>query len=131
VTGPAPSGEAGFLLVETMVAFLILAIALAIGVQSVAQGTAALRRAEAAAAADVVAREIFATRTASLSQAGAWTGRHPNGAAWRLSATPVADGRLPPLYRVTVEVQPARDGPVYDFTGLVAEAQTQAPAEAE
>jgi type II secretory pathway pseudopilin PulG len=108
-------GEAGFLLVETIVAFLVLSIALAIGVQSVAQGTASVRRADAAAVAAMVAREIVATRAGGLAAPGEWSGQHPSGAAWRLTAARVPDERALPLYLVSVAVRPAGSSRAYDY----------------
>ena len=98
--------ESGFVLVEAIVAFLILSIALAIGVESVAQGTGTVRRAGEVADASLVARELFATRGAVLVGEGTWTGAHPNGSAWQMTARILPDGRTPPLYLVTVRVTP-------------------------
>jgi general secretion pathway protein I len=109
------AGEAGFLLLETIVAFLILAIALAIGVQSVAQGTGSVRRADEVATASMVAREVFATEAREIVEPGTRSGVHPSGAAWRLTAGLVPDGGPLPLYHVVVEVRPVRSGRAYDY----------------
>jgi Tfp pilus assembly protein PilV len=103
----AAPAEDGFVLIEVVVAFLILAIALAVGVQAIAQGATAVRRADQIAAASLVVRELAATRMQALPGAGVWTGTHGNGSAWRIVAEMLPDGpEAEPLLAVVIDVQP-------------------------
>ena len=107
MSGVRASGEDGFVLIEAVVAFLILAIALAVGVQAIARSTTAIRRADEMAAATVVVQELAATRMQALPGAGVWTGRHGNGAAWRIVATELTPGAdAEPLLAIAIDVQP-------------------------
>jgi general secretion pathway protein I len=106
MTRAGDRAEAGFALVETVVAFLILATALAVGIEAIAQGGGSAHRADEVALASAVARELSATRLATVAEAGEWRGSHPNGSAWRMAARALPDGGPRPLYLVDIAVRP-------------------------
>jgi general secretion pathway protein I len=112
---PGDNAEGGFVLVETVVAFLILAIALAVGIEAIAQGGGTTRRADEIALASVVARELGATRVPGIAGEGVWTGTHPNGGVWRLAARALPDDGVRPLYAVTIEVRPPGARGIYGY----------------
>jgi type II secretory pathway pseudopilin PulG len=120
MSGQRTAPESGFVLIEVVVAFLILAIALAVGVQAIAQSTTAIRRADEMAAASVVARELAATRMRTLTGEGVWTGKHGNGSEWRLVAAALAEGGdTEPLLAIAIDVQPAGARTPYRFRSIV------------
>lgn len=103
----AADTESGFVLIEVIVAFLILTLALAVGVQAIAQGTMAVRRADDMAAASLVIHELDATLVQALPGAGVWTGTHGNGSDWRIVAETLSgDVEAAPLLAIVVDVQP-------------------------
>jgi type II secretory pathway pseudopilin PulG len=103
----AAHAESGFILIEVMVAFLILAIALAVGVQAIAQGTMAVRRADEMTAASLVIHELDATLMQALPGAGVWQGTHGNGSDWRIVAETLSeDDEAAPLLAIAVNLQP-------------------------
>ena len=104
----------GFILIEVVVAFLILATALAVGVRAIAQGGLAIRRAQEIAAASAVAGEVAATTLGGLAE-GERAGTHPNGAVWRVRARALPDGADPPVLAVAIEVRPAGAARPYRF----------------
>lgn len=98
--------DAGFMLVETIVAFLILAMALGVAVEAVSQAVASTRRAQSAAAVSLVAGEVLAAREDTVTGPGTWSGRHANGATWQMVAQRLRDDGPQQLYLLTLEVQP-------------------------
>jgi type II secretory pathway pseudopilin PulG len=111
--------EDGFVLIEAVVAFLILALALAVGVQAIAGATTAIRRAGQMAAASVVLDELAATRIQALPGAGVWTGSHRNGSEWRIVASVLSEGAdRGPLLAVAIDVQPEGALAPYRYGGF-------------
>lgn len=96
----------GFILVETVVAFLILAIALGVAVEAIGQSTRSIVRAEGVAAASLAAAEVMAVEGRAVREPGSWSGVHPNGSAWHLVARRLRDGGPQQLYALLLEVRP-------------------------
>lgn len=115
MTARPDAREAGFILVETIVAFLILVIALTVAVQTVSQAAESIRRSRAASSASLVAGEVLAARADSIAGPGSWTGQHPTGASWRLVARRLGDDGPQPLYALTLEVRPPGATAALDF----------------
>lgn len=97
--------EDGFVLLEVIVAFLVLAVSLAAGMAAISQGALAIRRAGEAARAADLAREVAALRLAAPLAPGIAQGER-DGAEWRLEARALPDGDEPPLLAVTIAVRP-------------------------
>lgn len=112
-------GEDGFVLLETLVAFVVLSVALAAAIGAVSQATLAMRRAGEATAAAHIAREVAAVQGGAVAAAGDFSGQAPGGAEWRLSARELPDDNPVPLFAVTIEVLPPRATQSYVFRSFV------------
>ena len=98
--------EAGFVLLEVIVAFLVLTLSLATAMAAISQGSLSIRRAGEATAAADLAREIATLRLAAPLLPGTLEGER-DGAAWRLEARVLPDdGGAVPLLAVTIAVRP-------------------------
>lgn len=101
-----PARAAGFVLLETMVATLIVAVVLAATFAVISQSARGVRAAEETRAALMVARsELAVAGTAQPLTFGAVEGTDGRF-RWRLTAAPAADGagRAGPLAHVRVTV---------------------------
>lgn len=98
----------GFTLIETIVAFSVLALALMILSQSILQATTQIRTADTAGSARVLAAQLLATAQTNTSQTSATGVDAPSGLAWTWSKKlmPRADqqSRLPAAMVTTVKV---------------------------
>lgn len=113
----ARTGEAGFTLVEVLVAFAVVALGLVLALQVGGSTGAGLGR---VAAAEIVADEaegIVALRMAAGLRPGLEQGTFSNGEPWTLSVTDVGPGlgwpRLPPLWRARLTRGGPDGRPVY------------------
>lgn len=100
--------DSGFVLLEALVAFLVLALVLGTAVQAISvAAVSALRAREAEEVANVAAR-LFAGPIDRLSGPGVWDGREGR-ADWRLTASSVGAPRGDRAL-LAVELQIWRDG---------------------
>lgn len=105
------------MLLETLVAFLVLAITLTAAVATISQGGLSLRRAAEAELATDVAREVAALRLDPLAVEEPQAG-DLRGAAWRLELHPLGSGGRQPLYAVTIHVRPPGAARSFAFPGF-------------
>lgn len=117
MTGHPPDDEAGFTLVEVLVAFALVAIGMVAALQVAGQTGFGLGR---VAAADVVSDEaegIVALRAAAGLRPGLEQGAFSNGEPWSLSVTDVSRQlgwqQVPPLWRVRLTRGGPEGRPVY------------------
>lgn len=115
--GAADTGsEAGFTLVETLIAFLILAISLTIIVQSIGQATTQIRKSdEVDFIRQLGERTMLAARADETRGAANGTDKD-SGLAWKWSRLPFLrqdrGGALEPVVLVTVEIaRPSQETP--------------------
>lgn len=119
MSAPQEDGTAGFVLLETIVAFLVLAVALTAAIATISQGSLSIRRAGEADLAAEVAREVAAVRLPALAAAGTLTGEL-RGAPWRLDARSLDDESRFPLYAVTITVRPPGAARPFTFRSFAA-----------
>ncbi|MFO6463281.1 hypothetical protein ACK8OR_02720 [Jannaschia sp. KMU-145] len=105
----------GFVLLETLVAFLVLAVGLTAAIGAVSQATLAVRGAGEASRAADLAREVATVEMRALTGSDATMGEFDNGGAWRLVSRELPDGGAIPLLAVTIEVRPAGATRAYRF----------------
>lgn len=112
----AGDGEAGFALLETVIAFVILATALAVAMQTVSQSARALVRAADLERAGQVLDSLAVSRLRSLERAGTFGGEDDRGGEWQVTARDVRDARSRPLFSVEATVWPrGRSGPQFSY----------------
>ncbi|WP_298431832.1 hypothetical protein [uncultured Jannaschia sp.] len=107
--------DEGFVLLETLVAFLVLAVGLTAAIGAVSQATLAVRGASEASRAADLAREVATVEMQALTGLGATTGEFEDRGAWRLVARELPDGGAIPLLAVTIEIRPAGASRAYRF----------------
>jgi general secretion pathway protein I len=106
---PNPS-QSGFAMIETIVAFSILALALGVAVQTISQSVRTFARAGDVGVASGIINQLAAQELFKVAKAGEKSGKVEPAGAWRLAAQPVRDGGARPLFSVTVTVWPRGDG---------------------
>ena len=112
--------EAGFTLLETIVAFVILAISLALGVETISQGVKTFSRSDDLEEASLILQGLAAGPLRNIEEAGEISGSTGTAggdrAVWRLTAAAVPDSHVKPLFVVSVTIWPrARNGPVFTY----------------
>jgi hypothetical protein len=116
MTGSGDGHEAGFTLLETIVAFLILAISLGLGVETISQGTRTFVRSGDLETASLILHGLAADRLFKIDEAGVVSGKAGREAAWRITARAVLDDHARPLLAVRVAIWPrGRNGPVFTY----------------
>lgn len=115
----ARGGDDGFALVEAVVAFAILAVALGVAMATVSQSARVLARAGDMDVASRVLDMLAASEIPAIDEEGTLTGRTDEDAAWRIAAESVRDGHARPLFALTVTVWPRGEtGPGYIYYGF-------------
>ncbi len=114
MTVPEAEGTAGFVLLETIVAFLVLTVTLAAAIAVISQASLSIRRAGEADLAAEIAREVAAVHLPALAAAGL-TGGEMRGVPWQIEADLLDGGRPIPLYAVAITVRPDGAARAYIF----------------
>lgn len=128
MTAPLPSRQDGFILIETIVAFAILALALGVSMQTISQTSATLVRAAEIQAAGLAYQTLAAREFAKLQDEGESAGQLPSGERWRITARLVRDDHTRPLMAVSASVWPSGgDGSVYTYQTFVSNPRQEAP----
>ncbi len=114
----ANCGQDGFTLLETIIAFLILSISLAVAVQTISQGALAFRRSADLQQASLVMEMLAGGEIRSLASPGEISGKI-NSASWRMTATAIGDRYPGNIFVVEVQIRPrGEDGPVFDYSTI-------------
>ena len=115
----------GFTLLETIIAFLILSLSLAVAVQTISEGGLTFRRAADIQRAALVMETLSALQIPNLKNAGETSGAI-EGSEWKMSAFAIGD-RLPgTLLAVDIRIAPrGKDGPVFDYSTITIAAGDQ------
>ena len=114
MTGTDDGKEAGFTLLETIIAFLILAISLAMSVETISQGARTFQQSADLEKATLILHGLAAGQLFKIGDAGTFSGKAGGESAWRISATAVPDNHTRPLLAVTVAIRPrGQSGPVF------------------
>ena len=126
MTGPAPeSREAGFTLLETIIAFVILALSLAVATQTISTGGLTFRRASDLERASLVMTELSAGQIRNVDSAGETAGRIGDS-QWKITAREVTDKIPGMLFAVQVRVWPrGAGGPAFDYATFATPGRTQ------
>lgn len=110
------SGEDGFTLLETIIAFLILAISLGIAVETISSGVMTFRRASDLEQASQIMERLAAVEMRKLNAARVLEGKTDDGAGWKLTVRPIGGRRDRPFFAVTAEIRPrGGSGPVFEY----------------
>jgi general secretion pathway protein I len=118
----------GFILVETIVAFAILALALGVTMQTISQSARTIVRADDIRAAGLAYDLLAAEKFASFSGEGDFEGELDDGAAWRAQVRAIRDDHVRPLLAVSARIWPrGRSGPSYLYRTFVSNPVPQAP----
>ena len=116
MTGADDSHEAGFTLLETIIAFLILAISLALGVETISQGAKTFQRSADVEKATLILHGLAAGPLFKIADTGVISGKADSQATWRISATAIADNHARPLLSVTLTIWPrGQNGPLFKY----------------
>jgi Tfp pilus assembly protein PilV len=116
MTGADDSHEAGFTLLETIIAFLILAISLALGVETISQGAKTFQRSADLEKATLILHGLAAGPLFKITGTGVISGKADSQATWRIAATAVPDNHARPLLSVTLAIWPrGPNGPVFTY----------------
>ena len=110
---PPPGKESGLTLLEVLVAFVILAVAMTTVMQVFSTGLEGTRRAEAANLAAVMAESKLATVGVEIPvRAGRQNGVEANGIAWAVEIEPYREGEgegigetQPPMNALQVRIE--------------------------
>lgn len=116
--GAQETNESGFTLLETIIAFLILSLSLAITVETISRGGLTFRRAGDLEKASLIMEQLAADEIRRLDEAGTTTGQTSDG-EWKITARAVEDSFAGEILLVDVEVRPrGADGPVFDYVAI-------------
>lgn len=120
MTAPASEDQGGYILVETIVAFAILALALGVSMQTISQSATTLVRASDIQAAGLVYTELAEKEFPDLRDEGEFTGELDSGEPWKIVARALRDSHARPLLAVSATVWPrGADGPGYSYQTFV------------
>ena len=113
--------EAGFSLLEVIISFTILAIAISIAVQTISNGGLAFKRASDLESITLALAELRAGELQNVNWETAQTGRFDNGISWQIESQRIPDSRLAPIYAVTITITEAGDrGRTYRYNYIAA-----------
>lgn len=116
MTPGTPRQDEGFALLETIIAFTILSIALAVSLQTVTQSVRTLVRAGDMQIASVALDNLVATKFADFNEEGDFNGELGDGELWQASTRAISDNHSRPLLAVTATIWPrGRDGPRFTY----------------
>lgn len=116
----------GFTLLEVIVAFAILALALIATNQSVAMATSQIRRSEEIQQAEMLAQDVLVEIMLGATVPRSASGDDPSELRWKLSSEELRIATGSPLARVTLEISTDSGRKVRDYvTFLSREIQTE------
>ena len=116
MTGIGDSHEAGFTLLETIIAFLILAISLALGAETISQGTRTFQRSADLEKASLILHGLAAGPLFKIADTDGISGKADGQAEWRIEASAVPDSHARPLLALTVAIWPrGPNGPAFTY----------------
>lgn len=119
--------EGGFILVETIVAFAILAVALGVGMQTISQSATTLVRAADIQAAGLVYASLAAKEFPDIRNEGDFEGELDSGEPWRIVARAVRDDHARQLLALTATIWPrGAKGPSYTYQTFISNPPLQA-----
>ncbi len=131
---PSPDAESGLTLLEVLVAFVILAVAITSVMQVFSTGLEGTRRAEAANLAALMAESKLAAVGVEIPlRAGRHGGTEANGFAWQIEIEPYREGggvgeTEPALDALQVRIQVRWPGPRGATESLMLHSLRLAPA---
>ena len=110
-----PDAQDGFTLLETIIAFLILSIAMGIAVSTTSSGTQAFRRAGDLQAASLMLAELSQSELAVISKATTRIG-NTDGKDWSIVSheVPLTGGKTALAVRISISPR-GSEGPVFDY----------------
>ncbi|MEX0347711.1 MAG: prepilin-type N-terminal cleavage/methylation domain-containing protein [Rhizobiaceae bacterium] len=113
------SGQDGFTLLETIIAFLILALSLSMTVQTISSGAKTFHRAADLQRANLVMNELASVQLSKLTKSGEQNGQIGES-GWTIKAQKIDDKYPGGLIAVEVAIRPrGDDGPVFDYFTFV------------
>ena len=116
MTATGDGHEAGFTLLETIIAFLILAISLALGVETISQGARTFLRSGDMEKASLTLHGLAAGQLFKIAETDVISSDSGGKAAVQITATAVSDDHARPLLAVRVAIWPrGRNGPVFTY----------------
>jgi len=107
--------DEGFTLIEVIVAFAILALALIATNQSVAMATSQIRRSEEIQQAEMLAQGVLIEIMLGATVPRSASGDDPSELRWKLSSTELRIAANSPLARVTLEISTDSGRKVRDY----------------
>ena len=126
MNGGADGREDGFALLETVVAFAILAVALSVSMQTISQSARVFVRSEDMEAAGRILDRIMVRELPLLAEAGTVENAPGSTDLWRIEAEPIRDGHSRPLLAVMVTIWPrGAEGPHYTYQTLTSGTQRE------
>lgn len=118
----------GFILVETIVAFAILALALGVAMQTISQSARTIGRAADIQAANLAWDALVAEKFPEFIREGEFEGQIAEGVPWRATVRAIADNHVRPLFSVNARVWPrGDDGPSFLYQSFVSSPPVQEP----
>ena len=125
---PSADRNGGFILVETIVAFAILALALGVAMQTISQSARTIGRAADIQSANLAWDALVAEKFSEFTREGEFEGEIGGGVPWRATVRPIADDHVRPLYSVSARLWPrGADGPSYVYQTFVSSPPDQQP----
>lgn len=118
-TSSNQSGQDGFTLLETIIAFLILALSLSVTVQTISSGAKTFHRAADLQRANLVMDELVSVQLPTLTETEDRDGQIDES-KWTINARQIDDTYPGGLIAVEVAIRPrGDDGPVFDYFTFV------------
>ena len=112
----APRRDEGFALLETIIAFTILSIALGVSLQTVSQSVRTLARAGDMQIASLALDDLVANEFPDLKGERTFSGELDDGELWQASTREIRDSHARPLIAITATIWPrGRDGPRFTY----------------
>lgn len=119
ITNNNKCGQDGFTLLETIIAFLILALSLSVTVQTISSGAKSFHRAADLQRANLVMDELASVQIPALTGSKELNGE-VDESKWTIKALEIDDKYPGGLIAVEIAVRPrGDDGPVFDYFTFV------------